>query len=33
MQGWRTVAALSDADDPAALGCSHRLEGSQTIAL
>ena len=26
-EGWRTVAALSDADDPASLGCSHRLEG------
>jgi ATP phosphoribosyltransferase regulatory subunit len=26
-QGWRTVAALSDRDDPAALDCSHRLEG------
>ena len=25
--GWRTVAALSDADEAAALGCSHRLEG------
>lgn len=27
-EGWRTVAALSEADDAAALGCSHRLEGS-----
>ena len=26
-EGWRTVAALSDADDAAALGCSHRLDG------
>ena len=26
-EGWRTIAALSDTDDPAALGCSHRLEG------
>jgi ATP phosphoribosyltransferase regulatory subunit len=25
--GWRTVAALSDSDDAAALGCSHRLVG------
>ena len=25
--GWRTVAALSDSDDPQALGCTHRLEG------
>lgn len=24
-EGWRTVSALSDADDPAALGCSHEL--------
>ena len=27
--GWRTVAALSDGDDPAALGCTHRLESGQ----
>ena len=27
-QGWRTLAALSDGDDPAALGCSHKLVGS-----
>jgi ATP phosphoribosyltransferase regulatory subunit len=26
-EGWRTVAALTEADDPRALGCSHRLEG------
>ena len=26
-EGWRTVEALSDADDAAALGCSHKLEG------
>lgn len=26
--GWRTLAALSDGDDPAALGCSHKLVGS-----
>jgi ATP phosphoribosyltransferase regulatory subunit len=32
-QGWRTVAALSDADDPAALGCSHRLVGGEAVAL
>lgn len=25
--GWRTVAALSEADDALALGCSHRLDG------
>ncbi len=28
-QGWRTVAALSEADDPQALGCTHRLDGSE----
>ena len=28
-EGWRTVAALSDADAAAALGCSHRLDGSE----
>jgi ATP phosphoribosyltransferase regulatory subunit len=27
-QGWRTVAALSERDDAAALGCSHVLEGT-----
>ena len=26
-EGWRTVAALSAADDGAALGCSHVLDG------
>jgi ATP phosphoribosyltransferase regulatory subunit len=26
--GWRTVAALSEDDDAASLGCSHRLEGA-----
>jgi ATP phosphoribosyltransferase regulatory subunit len=31
--GWRTVAALSQADDGAALGCSHRLDGSEAVAL
>jgi len=25
--GWRTVAALSDADEPVSLGCSHCLDG------
>ena len=29
--GWRTVAALSDADDAKALGCSHRLEGGEAV--
>jgi ATP phosphoribosyltransferase regulatory subunit len=28
-QGWRTVAALSETDDPMELGCTHRLEGSE----
>ena len=27
--GWRTVAALSDKDDPRALGCTHMLHGSE----
>ncbi|MBO0749146.1 MAG: ATP phosphoribosyltransferase regulatory subunit, partial [Porphyrobacter sp.] len=31
--GWRTVAALSEADDAAALGCSHRLADGEAIAL
>ncbi|MEW9856148.1 ATP phosphoribosyltransferase regulatory subunit [Novosphingobium sp. M1R2S20] len=31
--GWRTVAALSEDDDPVALGCSHRLEGAEAIPL
>lgn len=31
-EGWRTVAALSEADDGRALGCTHRLEGTETIA-
>ena len=31
--GWRTVAALSEADDGRALGCSHRLDGSDAVAL
>lgn len=29
VQGWQTVAALSQDDDGAALGCSHRLEGAE----
>jgi ATP phosphoribosyltransferase regulatory subunit len=32
-EGWRTVAALSESDDAAALGCSHRLEGGRLAAL
>jgi ATP phosphoribosyltransferase regulatory subunit len=31
--GSRTLAALSDADAPQALGCSHRLDGTQTLPL
>jgi ATP phosphoribosyltransferase regulatory subunit len=31
--GWRTIAALSDSDEPAALGCTHRLEGDAPVAL
>ncbi len=31
--GWRTVAALSDGDDAAALGCTHRLEGGEAVSL
>jgi ATP phosphoribosyltransferase regulatory subunit len=33
MIGWRTIAALSQADDAKALGCTHRLDGSEAIAL
>ena len=29
--GWTTIAALSDADDPAALGCTHRLVKGEPI--
>ncbi len=31
--GWRTVAALGAADDAAALGCTHSLEGGETVAI
>lgn len=31
--GWRTIAALSEADDASALGCTHRLEGAEPIRL
>lgn len=31
--GWRTVAALCDGCDPVALGCSHRLEMGEAVAL
>jgi ATP phosphoribosyltransferase regulatory subunit len=33
MIGWRTVAALGDADDARALGCTHRLDGSEAVRL
>lgn len=29
--GWRTVAALSAQDDPRSLGCTHRLDGGDTV--
>lgn len=31
--GWVTVAALSEVDDALALGCSHRLEGGEAVAV
>lgn len=31
--GWRTLAALSPDEDPAALGCTHRLQGAETLPL
>ncbi|MBW8785800.1 MAG: ATP phosphoribosyltransferase regulatory subunit, partial [Novosphingobium sp.] len=31
--GWRTVAALTDADDGRALGCTHWLSGSEAVRL
>ncbi len=31
-EGWRTVAALSESDDGAALGCTHWLDGVETRA-
>jgi ATP phosphoribosyltransferase regulatory subunit len=32
-QGWRSVAALSDSDDAAMLGCTHRLDGEAVTPL
>lgn len=32
-EGWRTIAALTGEDDPAAVGCSHRLAGTEPVAL
>ena len=31
--GWRTLAGLSQSDDAAALGCTHRLAGGEVVAL
>ena len=31
--GWRTVAAVSPACEPALLGCTHRLDGTETVRL
>ncbi len=31
--GWTTVAALSESDDPIALGCSHKLVDGEAVAL
>ena len=31
--GWRTLAQLGDCCDPAALGCTHRLEGAEPVPL
>lgn len=31
--GWRTVAALGEGDDAAALGCTHRLDGKEAVRL
>ena len=31
--GWRTIAALSDSDDAAGLGCTHWLDGAEPVAL
>jgi len=31
--GWRTVAALTEADDARALGCTHRLDGTEAVRL
>ena len=31
-QGWRTIAQLGEGEDPVALGCTHRLDGTEPIA-
>ncbi len=32
-KGWRTVNALIESENPVALGCTHRLEGAEPVAL
>ena len=32
-EGWRTLAALAESDDATALGCSHRLDGTEPVKL
>ena len=32
-EGWRTLRALSEDEDPRALGCTHRLEDGAPTAL
>lgn len=31
--GWRTVAQIGEGEDPVALGCTHRLDGNEPVAL
>lgn len=31
--GWRTIAAMAEGDDAAALGCTHRLAGTEAVSL
>jgi len=31
--GWRTVAQIGEGEDPEALGCTHKLEGGEAVAL
>lgn len=30
-EGWRTIAQIGDSEDPVALGCTHRLDGSAPL--
>ncbi|KUO49944.1 MAG: ATP phosphoribosyltransferase regulatory subunit [Sphingomonadales bacterium BRH_c3] len=32
-EGWRTIAQISDNEDPRALGCTHRLAGNEAVVL